>query len=320
MKASTILLVSDTGAGKTTQAGEVADFVMEAEGKHAIYYGSFMEHPEPIKPLSQVLIKGHPLLTMEIMDSAVNPWYWLEKTSAGFVRDEKGQWFKPDWPIGTYIYDGASGFGEELLKQCSKDAAAGITIGGFKPFSTTVGPKEDQIAIGSNNPSHFGVVQTKVHEYMGRSQELPAVYVVWTARPQASVDTEDIKVLGIKIAGQAIAMHVPAWFSYCFRIESITRPDQKPIKRLYIQEHKTGITTFREKVKVDKGSEMRTVTGGGYEGYGNARYPLRAKTDLPQFIEPADVVKALKLIREGNQEAQSYYIQKYAKLGASVVK
>ena len=93
------------------------------------------------------------------------------------------------------------------------------------------------------------------------------------------------KVVGPDVIGKALTAEMPRLFNLTFRIDVLAAKGNAPEKHvLYLGSH------------VDMGA-------GGATGLGNLRLPLDGKKFPMLKIDPADIVKALKLIEESRASA-----------------
>jgi hypothetical protein len=127
--------------------------------------------------------------------------------------------------------------------------------------------------------AHYGVCQSRITEEAWESQKLPGSYIMWTASVSKEEDTNSSgKVLGVAVAGKALATELFRMFNLSFRIDALPSQNGKPERHiLYLGNH------------VDVGA-------GNAVGLGNTRTPLDAPP-LPMVqIEPASLVKAITMI------------------------
>jgi hypothetical protein len=118
------------------------------------------------------------------------------------------------------------------------------------------------------------------------SHRLDTDYVLWTAGLNKGDDdiNAGVKIIGTDIIGKALTPSLPMDFHYTFRMDVLPGRGTEPPKHvLYLGTH-------------------QDVNAGNATALGNIRRPLDAKPLKSYVIEPADLVQALKLVRQDAQE------------------
>lgn len=278
----TILLYGRTRSGKSTQIGEVAEFVHSTTGgKRTRLYTADKGGFDPVRPYVDLGI----IEVVEMGDT--DPWIFLNKAVRGYVRDPVHQkWILADNSnIGMYAFESMTAFADALMTSMAQMAAKNVNIGGGSNISFSVSGDDETLKVSGNNMAHFGVCQNKITEEVWQSQRLDAPYIMWTASVSKDDDlTASGKVLGPAVIGKALTHEVPRWFNLTFRIDAVPAQGGKGERHiLYLGNH------------VDQNA-------GNAVGLGNTRVPMDA-TALPPTIEPASVVGALRLIERSNDQA-----------------
>lgn len=277
----TVLLYGRTRSGKSTQIGELAEYVNKTEGKITRLYTADRGGSESIRPYVDLGI-------IELIEQGnTDPWIFLNKAVRGYIRDSSGKWVPGiNDNIGVWAFESLTAFADALMTSLAEKAAGGTNIGGQANISFTVTGDNESVKIGGSNMAHYNVVQTRITEECWYSQRLPGSYIVWTASASKDDDpTASGKVLGPAVVGKALTSEVPRWFNLTFRIDALPAQQGKAERHiLYLGNH------------VDVGA-------GNAVGLGNTRTPLDAKPLTTNTIEPASIVKALELINGGYQEA-----------------
>lgn len=276
-KKRTILLYGRTRAGKSTQIGQLAEFVKKTLGKRTRLYTGDRGGVGPIQPyidlgIIEVVSKGD-----------TDPWIFWNKAVRGYVRDAAGKWIpglKDD--IGLYAFESMTSFADDLMLDMAKKAAAGVSIGGGANVAFPVSGDGETLKVSGANMAMYGVAQNRVTEEVWESQKLPADYILWTASASKDDDpSASGKVLGPAVVGKALTTEVPRWFHLTFRIDALPAQGGQMEKHvLYLGNH------------VDIGA-------GNAVGLGNTRTPLDAPAMTVNKIEPASIVKALEMLDGG---------------------
>jgi len=277
-KQQTVLLYGDSGDGKTALVGEMAEWVFKTTKKKTRLATSDRGGLETIRPYADLGI-----VEVEELGEG-DPWIWLTKVVRGH-RKIDGKWFldaKANESIGLWAFEGMTSVADALMQDLAKKAAQGTNIGGGGNVNFTVTADGEQLKVGGNNQSHYGVVQTRIVEEVWQSQRLPG-WVLWTAAVKRDEDPNASgKILGPAITGKALTGEVPRWFVYTYRVAAIpSAAGERHI--LHLGDH-------------------QDMQSGGAKGLGNTRVPLDAPK-LPATIEPASILKALEMVQAASGQA-----------------
>lgn len=266
IRGRTISLYGDSGAGKTTLAGEYAKEKYKSEKLFSYLNSADLGGADSIQPLINLgVVKLH------AMEAGADPFVWINDAVSHPRREGEG----------CRIFDSGTSMGEALLQAVRKsDWKVGTQA--TQKFKVAAG-----LNVEANNQAHYGIVQSFLLEMMWKSTWIAneGVDVIWTFAVERGENEESVPIVGPKVAGKALTAAMPKWFKYTFRVVSIPVSGSAPRHVLYIQEQ--------------PGENGLAVS------FGNARYPLDADTPLPATIEPASLVEALRLIENGQDEAQA---------------
>jgi hypothetical protein len=269
----TINLFADTGAGKTTQAGELAKRVRKTRGKNTVLNTSDLGGYGSIEHLVRLGV-----VKVNELDPQEDPWIWIDDAVSGKGLTDD---------IGLAVFDSGTSMSEALLTACSHST---FQIGQQKTQKFSVAKGDRQLTVSINNEAHYGVVQGFMLDAIWKSTWLTrkGIDVLWTFSVHRAEEQDRTQILGPKLAGKALTAAIPKWFKYTFRLVSIPVEGAEPIHRLYL-------------------AEYPELSGLGHS-FGNARYPLGVDP-LPPYIEPASVPEALDLIAKGQEQADALAIQ-----------
>lgn len=264
----TIALFGDSGAGKTTQIGELAKFRYKLDKSRTLIHSADMGGYDSIMPLVRLGIVE--VRTFDPEKDAI--WTWIDTAVSGAEG------------FGVVAFDSATSMSESLLQSCAQLSASGQDIGGRPAPKFKIKGLDKTLNIGSNVDSHYMVVQAFMLDKIWKSTWMSrgGVDLVWTFSVHRGEKADETPVLGPKLAGKALTAAIPKWFKYTFRIASIPTIDGAPEHVLYLQ-------------------EQADISGS--VSFGNSRYPLDATTPLPSLIKPASLITALELIEAGQKEA-----------------
>jgi GTPase SAR1 family protein len=292
--ATTILLYGRTGSGKTTQIGRLAEKVyQDSKGtKVTRLYSADSGGFDTIQPYIDLGV-------IELVErGTTDPWIWLEKSVNGCVRD--GQKFRLDpvanSKVGLWVFESAQSNAKALKSNMEQKAAMGINVGGDTntTFEVTDAASGEKLKIGTTKGfQKFSIPQDRVYQAMLTSHKLPGDYVMWTAG--VSKDDDEIntnKVVGPDVLGKALTTQLPQDFNYTFRIDVIAAQGSTPPRHiLYL-------------------GPSQDLSSGNAMALGNIRRPLDAGDLKKLTVEPADIVEALRLVREEAQKVARETIAK----------
>jgi len=273
----TICLFGDSGDGKTTDIGELAEHLYiygrNAAGKplRTRLYTADEGGIDSIRPY----IDDFGIIEPVFLGGRPEPWQWLDAIVKGQVLSATGQWIAgQNDDIGLWGFESMTSMGEALR------LALGLS-GERLELKPGQGDKD---AHGRN----YGLAQDRIGEYIRRSFKLPG-HKIWTARTRRGDDADtNAPILGPQIVGKALTSEVPAWFNYTFRLMTI--PADELTKQP--EKHRLYLTDF-----IDQQSR-------GAKGLANSRKPLDGG-NLPPFVEPASLVQALAMIDQASSTASA---------------
>jgi hypothetical protein len=291
MADQTILLYGRTNAGKTALLGELSEYCYTLTGgKTCRLYTADKGGVETIRPYIELgIIDAH--ILGQGRYATTDPWFFLHNAILGKVKDEKGKWIldkEANDKVGMWAFESARSYAEALMSSMAKKAGVGVSIGGGSNVSFEVEDDGEKIKISGSNMAHFGVAQQRMTDEMWESQKLQGKFLVWTSTVSKDEDTTAAgKVLGPDVIGKALTTEVPRWFNRTFRVDVLPAANGKPERHiLYLGTH------------VDVGA-------GNAAGLGNIRMALDAPKLEQLTVEPASIVKALKLLDGGSDSAKA---------------
>lgn len=280
-----------TRSGKSTQLGELAEYVYRRTGKKSRIYTADKGGVDPLRPYIDLGI-------VEVVEQGdTDIWIFLNKAVHGFVRDDKGKWVQGKLDgIGMVAFESMTAFADSLMASMVQKASEGVSIGGGANVGFIVSGDGETMKVSGSNMAMYGVCQSRITDEVWRSQKLPVDYIVWTA--SASKDEDQNaggKVIGPAVIGKALTAEVPRWFNLSFRIDALPAQQGKPERHVLFL-----------------GNSVDTAAGNAVS-LGNTRTPLDAP-QLPTSIEPASISKALELIEDAEVKALEA-VKKRLKIG-----
>lgn len=292
-----MMLYSDTGGGKTTQIGELAEHVAITTGKPSLLYTMDRGGTETIAPHIEI-----GMVEVEDLRNG-DPWVAIHAATEGRRWDASRKSWEPiDLSrFGLVGYETASSMSDELRMAMTKENAEGRGVGGKAAFTLKRDAGSMHMTVSNNTMVDYTVVQATMTQEMWRSQSLVGAGqrpIVWTSHINRGQDEETSQpIVGVALAGKALTGVIPRWFTYTFRLEAVPVPNARPKHILYIEEH----------------------TDTGLKGLGNARIPLASLPNFKPIIEPASVVQALASIRAAQAAAKESINARLKAAGVSFI-
>ncbi len=267
-----ILLVGDTGAGKTTQIGELVEAAALETGLPAVMFRMDKGGNLPILPH---ITAG--MLEEYAYDSDIDPWIWISHAVRGEAYIDK-KWVKVTKGKCLAAYEGLTAFSEALMMDLAKIGAEtpAQAVGGESAWTLTAKHGDETMEIAGSTMSHYGLVQLRIMNEIWATN--PGVPSIWTAILARSTDVTGAGgVLGAMTTGKAQAAIVSRWYDYTFRLNNVPSETGAAKHILYLDTH------------LDKQAR-------GVKVIANARMPLIGEESAPvdMRFEPANLVAALR--------------------------
>lgn len=266
-----VLLWGDTGHGKSTIIAELVEELYVTQGTTTAI---FLADRGSIKPYR--ILAEHGAATLYTPNGS-NPWLWVHHALRGEVRNTKSQAYeavagKGNPGVGLIVHEGLTAYAELLMSTMATMSSAGTNIGGEGAWNVTIREGKDTLKVGTSNMAHYGMAQLQIRE--GVLAEKPPVPHIYTAGARRGESAANTPVLGPLVVGDALTGQLPRWMDYTFRC-SMTGGKY----HLHLAPH------------TDPQLGPRTVV------LSNPRLPKAgAQVEVPASIEPASLVKALRIL------------------------
>jgi hypothetical protein len=271
-----ILLFGSTASGKSTQIGELAEYIYKTTKKRTRLYTADPGGCSSIQAHINIGLIEH------IDLQGRNPWSFEWATDGLTPAPGGGKWVsdaKEDDSIGLWVFEGITSIGTAMMQDLARQAANGKNIGGGLAIKVEADVEDQRITVGSNNQAHYGIVQNRLTDLVWRSFARPGT-VVWTALDRRGVDPETgTQVVGPEAPGKALTSVIPGWFNLVFHLT--IKPGQAgkaPIHELHLVSHQD------------------MSTGGMQMAIANARTPRNAKLEKVSIV-PASIREALEQVK-----------------------
>lgn len=152
--------------------------------------------------------------------------------------------------VGLFVFEGLTAMANYIMGMkeggLAEQAGRGVKLGQDSPFQIKQGTK----TYGGNPPSHFGIAQRTILDFIEETRRLPG-WVVWTAHERDAEDKEtQEKLVGPDVAGKALTSKIGGSFGNTVHLDSaskrakVTDPlSGKPVdqiiteRRAYFNEH-----------------------------------------------------------------------------------
>lgn len=279
-----ILLIADTGAGKTTQIGVLAEYIYATEGKTTVVFGGDKGGIRPLTPyINMGIVKVYPYL------KTIDPWIWISHAVHGEAMVD-GKWKKVVDPKvdGLVAEEGLTAYADLMMLDLARVSAENPTaaVGGESAWSFEARQGSEVIKMASNTQSHYGLTQLRImHEIWDAELGVPSIWTALLVRTSDNLGGGVI--LGGQTAGNKQSTSLPRWFDITMRMDAVPQEGAPARHLLYLETHKD---------KMSKGAKV----------IANARLPLAgASVKVDSVIEPADLVTALLQIDKRGKAAET---------------
>lgn len=293
----TIALYGITHTGKSSQCALLAKYIADNGGLKTRWY-LFDDGDTPAE-----VDKGVNAGYIEVIDcrGVPHPFLSAMQIAKGKIPvlnglvDEKTDIAKGSWvvaplnDIGLVVIDSGTGLADDMFQDLSAKSALGINIGGegalnFKDGSTGWG----DLSVGSSNRAHYGIVQSRMQDIIGRIKQLASregcMVAMTFAEDQGDVESTKVQIIGPKSKGSAQTALIPGWFKFTYRMVTIpTAANKEPDHVLWTERHRDG----------------------GKDALANRRFPVldsvkdrELLAKHPPMIKPASLVQALRSYQE----------------------
>jgi energy-coupling factor transporter ATP-binding protein EcfA2 len=236
-----ILVYGVSGAGKTTQAQELAKFIHKSTGKKTRLVSMSGGGWTSIQPAVDVGIviptyvrgREYPVETLKKLCEGWWPSDPDDPKSPLIPIDKHKDWKD----VGGVVYDGITEGCQWLMSYMTNAEAAGL----FKISSQPMKFKDGGTNFGSPSMAHYGNIQQRIEDFVGLSKGLMGVYVMWTALELKSTDDNTrLPMYGPEVIGRAKTASVGAWFDNTLHLYLTGQGGLKKGKverRLYLTNH-----------------------------------------------------------------------------------
>lgn len=217
------LVYGKSGSGKTTWWLKLARHIYKTEGKKTrCYHGMGGE-----ETISAAIDQGEiPEEAIDVFDYTVRP-FPLE-TSRFCCQ---GYWPEGNGPmrlaippnVGFFVFEGLTQMANYIMGSTEGGladlGAKGNKLGQDSPFQI----KQGTTTFGGNPPSHFGIAQRYILDFIEESRRLPG-WVLWTAHERDAEDKEtQEKLVGPDVAGKALTSKIGGSFGNTIHLDSASK-------------------------------------------------------------------------------------------------
>lgn len=290
-----LLLIGDTGAGKTAQIGLLAEYIAATEDKKTVVFTMDKGGTQSIRPHLNLGI-----IELIMYDKSIPPWVWITKSLRGEAK-VNGRWVKVIDPTkhGLAAYEGLTAFSESMMMDLSRHSAENPTqaVGGESAWSFSVRDDEQEVRMASNTQSHYGLAQMQLMREIWEAD--PGVLSLYTALLARGSDAlAGGGMLSPQTVGNKQGPMVPRWFDFVARLDAVPSSSGPLRHLLYLETH------------LDKNAKGAKVVA-------NARIPIAGSSKVDAVIEPADIVKALLQVNARGKSAEEEIKERMARIRGS---
>jgi energy-coupling factor transporter ATP-binding protein EcfA2 len=290
-----VCVYGPSGAGKTTQAEELAKLISERFGPKAYLRlisasGGGWSSVQPAVDVQLI----EPLF----VPSRKNPFALMHKLSQGWwpanVEDPASELVSPEKQGAAYenckglFFDSITEICDWMMRDSLlREAAKEFKISGETASNIF---KDGDTSFASAGRGHYGTIQNYISQFVAQSKAIGGKYIVWTALElKAADDITKMPLYGPDIIGKAQTAKSGAWFDDLLHLH-LTQGKQGPIRTMYTSTHfETDGVPYMAK---NRGHRAKPL-------------PLSLTGDKLSLME------FLKLLEESYQEAKTKLQQQY---------
>lgn len=276
------LVVGVTGSGKTTNIGEVSDYVLAKYGKLTRMAST---DPSGAGPLIGLVKAG------QVEFWAVHAWpkpiEAMYKSCLGYwplrVDDPESPLVEPD--AGTFevygfgAFEGLTSYGDTILADLKKNKASLSQ----DPSYTW---KQGDFETSGGNQSYYGMMQDTLNQWVIKTHLLRYEKILWTALESRGKDKDGNLVYGPMIGGKQATGKAGQWFCNFFHMDIIAgtaSPDKSTGQQLIEAKHVLFL-----KAHIDPLTLIPFPC--------KTRPPKEFAREMPSYLESGSVAEAYRLL------------------------
>jgi hypothetical protein len=231
-KAEVTLLYGASGTTKTSQIGQLAEYIWD---KHQLKTRLVTSDGGGFDVIRDYVDAGivEVFVVGATTDHPLEAW---EKLTTGFWPAVEGQptreWKCSVEGVGAYAFEGLTSLGDLMISYLRRD---GKRLSQDPNYAL----KDGDTQFYGSNMTYFGFAQDRVDDYVMKSDMLPVRKVLWTAlEAKGEEDGTKLPTFGPDIAGKKSISRASQWFGDCIHLE------------MYVQQQS----------QKDKNDQMKVVT------------------------------------------------------------
>lgn len=239
-----ILVYGVSGAGKTTQAQELAKYVhkkLHKKVRLASMSGGGWTSVQPAVDagiLVPTYLRGRNF-PVETLNRITLGWWPADPDDplSKLVPPEQ----QKDWKdVGGIVFDGITEGADWLMSYIVGQEAAGRLKSSAQNLAASF--KDGETSFGTPGLAHYGTVQQRMEDFVTNSKGLPGIYTMWTALELKATDDEGSKLpmYGPDVCGKKKTSKAPAWFDNTLHLYLTGAGGMKKgaiVRRLYLTNH-----------------------------------------------------------------------------------
>jgi hypothetical protein len=245
-----------TGSTKTSQVGNLSEYIWEKFGKRTRLVSASPGGWKPIEHL--VVAEDNPDGFIEAQHLSLMTPFPLETITRycqGWWPDKTGKLAKSDLSnIGAYAFEGMSDFATLVMSNLLGRTDISIPGTPKESFVQDRGSAEG-MRWGFSGMAHYGFIQQRVYEMVTTSNHLPVNKVLWTAYDTDAKDSNKRQIYGPMIIGEAMTAQAGGWFGAMLHMtlvpQSVVVADPVDPKKQITVIRRVPIMFLREHVDPD---------------------------------------------------------------------
>lgn len=203
--------------------------------------------------------------------------------------------------IGLWVYEGLTVMSDYMMGEREGGLANRMAKGEMLNKDDSFRFKDGQILFGGNARTHYGFVQRKILDLIGRTMRLPGIKY-WTAHELKVDDTEYREsIYGPDVVGQKLTPRIGANFGNTIHMQvahvekEVEDPTTKRKVKQIVEEFRAYTRTHFDP---DAGTTAKYYANNRMDARVVERYPAL----MPEYLSPADPIRFYAILDEARKK------------------
>jgi hypothetical protein len=207
--------------------------------------------------------------------------------------------------IGLWVFEGLTAMSDYMMGEREGGLANRMARGEIFNKDESFRFKDGDIQFGGNSRTHYGFVQRKILDLIGRTTRLPGIKY-WTAH-ELKVDDNDYQeaLYGPDVVGVKLTSRIGASFGNTIHMH-VAHIEKEVVDPLTTKKVKKLVEEFRAYTKVHFDPDGQTRAKYYANNRMDARVVEKYPDLMPEFLVPANPVKFYSLMDEARRKETEF--------------